>query len=186
MEKIDSLQWPIIETEKYLLRKLTEEDATDIFAYFSDDEVTKYYDCDSFKSMEDALNFIASKEKTFLEGKGIRWGITNKNDTAKIIGTIGYHKWNKDFYKAEIGYDLSKDYWGQGVMSDVIPSVIEFGFNHMSLNRIEAQLHPDNIGSKRVLEKAGFKYEATLEDFIFLKGNFLDTVLMSLLKKNYK
>ncbi|MFD2445492.1 GNAT family N-acetyltransferase [Bacillus sp. CGMCC 1.16607] len=79
-------------------------------------------------------------------------------------------------------YELSKEYWGQGVMSRLLPIVIKYGFNTMKLNRIEALFHPDNIGSRRVLEKAGFKFEGILEEYVLIKGSFLDTVIMSLLK----
>jgi [ribosomal protein S5]-alanine N-acetyltransferase len=180
------LEFPTLETEDYLLRRLQDTDAEAIFHYFSDDEVTKYYDFNTYKHIEEAVRFISSKEKLFQEGRGIRWGITTKDNPSKVIGTIGFHNWNKHSHKAEVGYELSKEFWGQGVMSRLLPIVIQYGFHTMELNRIEALFHPDNIGSRKVLEKAGFKFEGILEEYVLIKGNFLDTAVMSLLKKYYQ
>lgn len=184
MDHIDG--FPLLETENYILRRITQQDVEAIFSYFSDEEVTKYYDLDTFEDISEAYRFVTSKEKMFLESRGIRWGITTKDRRDRVIGTIGFHNWNRSFFKAEISYELSKEYWGQGLMSEVIPCVLEYGFESMELNRIEALLHPENIGSKRVLKKANFRHEGTLEEYVFLKGRFIDTEIMALLKRDFR
>ncbi|HWO77794.1 MAG TPA: GNAT family N-acetyltransferase [Bacillus sp. (in: firmicutes)] len=178
--------FPILKSENYILRRITQQDVEAIFSYFSDEEVTKYYDLEAFTDISDAYRFVTSKEKMFFEGRGIRWGITMKDQRDRVIGTIGFHNWNRSFFKAEISYELSKEYWGQGLMSEVLSCVLEYGFESMELNRIEAILQQENIGSKRVLEKANFKHEGTLEEYVFLKGRFIDTEIMALLKKNFR
>ncbi|SEK25191.1 GNAT family N-acetyltransferase [Paenibacillus sp. OK003] len=65
-----------------------------------------------------------------------------------------------------IGYKLTPEYWHQGIMTEVVEKVIEYGFNNLGLNRIEAFVEPENVGSRKVLEKIGFREEG------ILKGNY--------------
>lgn len=71
-------------------------------------------------------------------------------------------------------------------MTEVIPKIIEFGFNNLGLNRIEAFVEPENIGSRKVLEKVGFREEGTLKEHFYWRNRFVDNVLLALLKKDYK
>ncbi len=82
-----------------------------------------------------------------------------------------------------IGYDLSRPYWRRGIMTEALEAVIEFGFERMGLNRIEAVVFVENVASHRLLEKLRFEREGVLRDYEFLKGRFVDMVMYSLLRK---
>ncbi|WP_435925579.1 GNAT family N-acetyltransferase [Paenibacillus sp. DYY-L-2] len=177
--------FPQLETERFILRKLTSADARDLFHYFSNDEVTKYYDLDSFVELRQAEDLIQTWNRRYMEKKGFRWAITVKPNN-KVIGTCGYHNWSKEHYKAEIGYELNPAYWRQGVMTEVLQEVLRFGFEDLGLNRIEAFIDPDNIRSRYLLEKTGFHEEGYLKQCFFEKNQFMDAVLFSLLKHQYE
>lgn len=167
------------------MRELRASDATALFDYFADPELTKYYDLDPFTAVEQAHQFIEAKQRAFREQRGIRWGIARKEDDL-LIGTVGFHQWAKAFARAEIGYEVARSSQGQGVLSEVLPVVIQFGFATMELNRIEALFHPANVGSRRVLAKCGFQLEGTLRQYVYLKGEFWDAVMMSLLREEHR
>lgn len=177
--------FPQLETERFILRKLTPADAGDLFHYFSNDEVTRYYDLESFVELRQAEELIFAWNSRYLEKKGFRWAITVKPDN-KVIGTCGYHNWSREHFKSEIGYELNPAYWGQGVMSEVLQEVLRFGFEDLGLNRIEAFIDPDNIRSRYLLEKTGFYEEGYLKQCFYEKGQFADAVLFALLKQQYE
>lgn len=178
-------KFPVLETERFYLRQIGITDAASMFHYFSKDEVTKYYDLDTFKSIEEAKGLIQRFEQRFTDHKAIRWGIAIKG-TNQLVGSCGFHSLEPEHFKVEIGYELSPEHWRKGVMTEVLERIIKFGFNDMELNRIEAFYDPENVASKKVLAKVGFKEEGVLVERFFEKGNFVDAALSSLLKKDYK
>jgi ribosomal-protein-alanine N-acetyltransferase len=174
--------FPELETERLLLRQLGQEDAQHLFHYFSLDVVTEYYDLESFKELEQAVSLIRSWNQRFENGEGIRWGITLKTEN-RVIGTCGFHNWMKEHYKAEIGYELTPEYWRKGIMTEAIEEIVQFGFKELGLNRIEAFIDPENISSRKLLEKTGLKEEGLLKDCFFEKNRFVDAVIFAILKR---
>lgn len=177
--------FPYIETERFLLRPIEVGDADEVFHYFSKDEVTKYYDLDTFTDVDEAIQLIENWEKRFTNNEGIRWGIATKYEN-KIIGSCGYHNWEKEHFKVEVGFEVTPGFWQKGVMTEVLSHVIQYGFEEMRLFRIEALYDPENTASKKTLEKAGFIYEGTLRKSSFEKGRFCDAAICSILKSEYK
>jgi [ribosomal protein S5]-alanine N-acetyltransferase len=176
--------FPTLHTERFILRKLELTDAEEVFHYFSIDEVTKYYDLDSFTELSQAQEIIRRWAVRYEQNEGIRWGIAEK-ETNKIIGSCGYHNWDKEHFKAEIGFEVTPEYWRKGVMTEVIKPIIRYGFEQMELNRIEAFYDPDNIASKTCLTKAGFTFEGVMRKAAFEKGKFCDAAVCSILKEEY-
>lgn len=175
--------FPVLETERFILRELRIEDASDVFHYFSKDEVTQYYDLESFSKLEQAEQLINQWQVKFRQQEEVRWGITYRSED-RIIGTCGFHHWNKEHYKAEIGYELAPQYWRQGIMTEVLGEILRYGFTTLGLNRIEAMIDPDNISSRKLLQKCGMAEEGRLRDYFFAKNQFLDTVLFAMLKRD--
>ncbi|MDB5083290.1 MAG: acetyltransferase, partial [Bacilli bacterium] len=139
-------KFPRFETERLVLRQLKQEDSEDLFHYFSHDEVTEYYDLESFKEIKQAEQLILNWNQRFESNQGIRWGISFKSrDT--IIGTCGFHNWMKEHFKIEIGYELDPKYWLKGIMTEAVNEIIKFGFDELGLNRIEAFIDPANSSS---------------------------------------
>lgn len=165
-------QFPILETKRFVLRQLKHDDSKEIFQYFSMDEVTKFYDLESFTNIEQAEELIRRWNQRFKKNQGIRWGITLRSES-RVIGTCGFHSWMKNHYKAEIGYELTPEYWRQGFMTEVIQKIIEFGFNNLGLNRIDAFVEPENTGSRKVLEKVGLREEGILKEHFYWRNRFV-------------
>ena len=96
----------------------------------------------------------------------------------EAIGGIGIHP-QADVQRknAELGYWLAEPFWGKGIITNAIKQMIEFGFKTYDINRIFARPYGTNIGSQKVLEKAGFIFEGRFEKTIFKNGEFLDELV---------
>jgi len=177
--------FPDLQTERLYLRQLTMEDTDFIFHHFSDPQVTQYLmDEPPVATIEEAQGiidfFLDPESKTHN-----RWGIIRKTDQ-RMIGTCGFHKWVKSYYRAEIGYDLAADCWGQGYMKEALRAAINNGFERMDLNRIDALVYVDNPRSNGILKRFGFKLEGVLRDYFYLDGNFYDHNIYGLLRRDWK
>lgn len=105
---------PIIETDRLILREVVVEDALDMYHYLSDEEVVKHMGLPPAQSVEEVMDEIDWYHSIIKEGTGIRWGVTLK-DSGKIIGSCGYLNMQPKHYKAEVGFELNKNYWGKAL-----------------------------------------------------------------------
>jgi [ribosomal protein S5]-alanine N-acetyltransferase len=175
---------PSIETDRLLLRKITLNDAKDMFEYAADPEVSEYTTWSTHASIDDTKYFIKSLIKMYKRRELVDWGIEHKAEK-KFIGTCGYVEWSMTHSRAEIGYALSNKYWNQGYMSEAVNAIMDFGFREMLLNRIEAKCKLNNIASARVMEKVGMQLEGILRQQLFVKGRYWDLKLYSILRDDF-
>ncbi len=177
--------FPILETQRLLLKQITSIDTRDLFALRSNMKVMKFVKRPIAKSIDEINELLQKINTNWQNNNGNQWGITIKN-SPQLIGVIGYHRIEKEHYRAEIGYMLNDDYWNKGITNEAIQAVIHYGFMQMKLHSIEAHIDPDNFISSKVLLKQGFIKEAYLKENFFFNGEFLDTEIYSLLKSNYQ
>jgi ribosomal-protein-alanine N-acetyltransferase len=183
MLSVNFSPFPILETPRLLLRRVANGDVDAVFRLRSNTETMKYVPRPLVTTNEEALAHIATIEEKIVANTGINWAITLKgNDT--FIGIIGHYKIQFENYRSEIGYMLLPEFNGQGIVSEAVKRVVEYGFDELRLHSIEAIIDPDNIASARVLEKNDFIKEAHLKENEFYDGKFLDTVIYSLLNPN--
>ncbi|MBS4174668.1 GNAT family protein [Bacillus sp. FJAT-49736] len=175
---------PVLETDRLLLRKVTLDDVEDIYTYGSNEEVTKYVTWDTHRTLSDAREFVEFVLNQYESKKVSPWGIEYK-ENGRLIGTIDFVSWQPKHHTAEIGYVVSQEYWGQGIATEAAKKVIEFGFKEMDLVRIQARCFVENIGSSRVMEKAGMFYEGILRKSAFIKGKHHDLKVYSILKDEF-
>lgn len=179
------LSFPKLETDNLLLDQLTMDNLDFVYRHFSDPRVSEFLlDEPPISNISQAREII-----DFYQGSDNRtwnrWGISLKN-SGQLVGTCGFHKWNKRDLHAEIGYDLSPDFWGQGIMTEALRAAIQNGFEKMGLNRVAAIVYPQNQRSLHLLHKLGFQTEGLLRDYHYSNGNFYDHYVLSLLKKDWK
>jgi ribosomal-protein-alanine N-acetyltransferase len=176
--------FPNLETHRLNLRRLNPLDVTEILALRSNPEIMKFIPRPLMKTKEEALEFITIMDTNIDTNTVINWAITTKEND-KLIGMIGFYRMKPENYRAEVGYILSAEFHGQGVITEALQRVIQFGFEEMGLNSIEAVIDPENFGSEKVLLKNNFIKEGHFKEHTFFEGKFLDSVFYSLLKKNY-
>jgi [ribosomal protein S5]-alanine N-acetyltransferase len=177
-------EFPDFTTERLVLRELSLNDTDFVYKHFSDLDVCKYLldeePLSQVSEAEDIINWYLSPE-----GKNHnRWGIEIKVDST-LIGTCGFHCWDKKNNIAEIGYDLRSKYWGRGYMSEAMQVALKNGFENMRLNRIQAFTYIENEKSIRLLERFGFKNEGIIRDKHYFRGQYYDHYCFSLLKREW-
>ncbi len=174
---------PKIETNRLILRDVTSDDAEDMFNYLSDGEVVKHMGLPPSQTIADVLDEIKWYTSILEEGSGIRWGITLK-DAGKVIGSCGFLNMVPKHYRAEVGFELSKEFWGRGIAGEALRAMVKYGYVHYRLERIEALIEPDNLPSQKLVEKHGFIREGLLRHYEYTCGKFDDLYMYSLLKND--
>lgn len=172
--------FPILCTERLDLIEINQKHLTDLFKLFNDENVTEFYNIKTLTEEKDAQKYLDWFQSRFHDKLGIRWGIALKGKT-EIIGTIGFNNYTKD-HRASIGYDLQKDYWNNGYITEALKAVIKYGFEKLEINRIEAEVMPGNIYSEKALNRLGFKKEGLLRDWMLWNEKHYNMIMYSLLR----
>ncbi|QIP15761.1 GNAT family N-acetyltransferase [Spirosoma aureum] len=175
MLAINFTPFPELTTNRLILRQMKREDETDFFALRSNPEIMRFIPRPIAQSIADAFQLIQSINDGIRKNESITWGITLHHNPT-VIGTIGYVRMAKEHHRAEVGYLLSADFRGQGIMQEALSAVVDYGFQQMKLHSIEGIVDPQNTASASVLEKAGFQKEAHFKENQFYKGQFHDSI----------
>lgn len=156
MVETNFIPFPILSTDRLVLRQLETTDDKDIFAHRNDDVVNTYLEDFRHATIEHTQAFIDRVQKETATGRTILWAITLKGSN-RFIGAISLWNIAKDEDKAEAGYTLDAAFHGMGYMNEAFIKVIDFGFNTMKLKTIDAYTHEHNSGSIQLLLRNGFK-----------------------------
>jgi len=175
--------FPQLETERLLLRRITNNDVEDMFVLRSNKEAMTYIGRPIPVVMDETARLIQKMEENIDSNTGIVWGITLKEEQ-RVIGSIGFHRIETENYRAEIGYMLLPEFWNKGIMSEAMKVIIQYGFEKMQLHSIQANINPENANSRKILLKFDFVKEAYFKESFYFDGKFFDSEIYSLLKNN--
>ncbi len=154
----------ILETERLMLRRLVMDDLDELFALYSDPEIRRYFP-------EGTLNYEDTKEELewFLNGHpdhpqlGL-WATIYK-ETGQFIGRCGLLPWTIDGQdEVEVAYLLAKEYWRQGLGTEVAKAILQYGFEQLGYWRLICMMYPDNLASVKVAQNMGMSLEKEMED----------------------
>ena len=183
--RIEADRLPDIVSERLKLRWLEASDAPDIFAIFSDAEVTRYWSSPQMTSLEQAQQLIADIQDLFAEHSLYQWGVTERRDD-RVIGTLTLASIDRQNRRAELGFALGRSSWGHGYMREAASVALDFAFGEMDLTRIEADVDPNNEPSLRLLDHLGFQREGYLRERWRVGGVVADSVLLGLLRREWR
>jgi ribosomal-protein-alanine N-acetyltransferase len=183
MLQLNFSPFPVLKSNRLLLRELTIADAPELFILRSDEKVLQFIGREPAKSVSEVETFIEKILAAQKNSESVLWGIALADQPDKLIGTICYWQMQPENYRAEIGYALRPEHWGKGIMTEAINKVVDYGFTEMKLHSIEARTNPENIVSGVILEKTGFVKEGHLKEEFYFKGKFYDSVIYSRLQK---
>jgi ribosomal-protein-alanine N-acetyltransferase len=172
--------FPRLQTGRFTLRRIGPADKFRVFEGLSHPDVTRYYGV-SYGSLEETQAQMDWYDYLLESQTGIWWGICFTHDPSRLIGACGFNEWHRVHNRAEIGYWLLPDYWGQGVMTECLPAIIGHAFTAMHLHRIVAVVEPPNGQSARLVQKLGFGYEGTLRQCEIKNGAYIDHAYYALL-----
>lgn len=147
-----------LETKRLILRKLKLEDADQAFKnWCSDDEVSKYMTWSTAKTIQDTSNWLAFVQKVYTENINYEWGIVLK-ETNELIGSIGMYLKEEFDNRYEIGYAISKKYWGNGYTTEASRCVMDYLINQEGIKGFLGRHAKLNGASGSVMQKVGFRY----------------------------
>jgi len=175
-----------INTDRLILRKFEFDDAYDMFKNWANDiEVAKYLSWIPHNNVDVTKEIIAQWVSEYKNNNIYDWAIELK-EIGEVIGGISIVKLEEKDYSCEIGYCMSRKYWGNGIMSESLKSVIDYLFSEVQFNRIVAKHDMNNIASGKVMIKSGMKCEGTLRQ-AKLRNNkdFYDLALYAILKEEW-
>lgn len=177
--------FPLLETERLSLRQISVEDAPEIYELRSNPLIMQYIPRPIAVTIEDAIQNIENIQAFHQSKQGINWAITLKGNE-KLIGVIGLYRIQPENLRCEIGYMLMSSQHNKGYVTEAIPTILSFAFENLNFHSVEAIIDPRNIASEKVLQKSGFVKEAHILENCFWNGEFLDTVIYSILSRNFK
>lgn len=176
----------IINTDRLLLRRFAFDDAYDMFKNWANDcMVTKFLTWRPHNNIDVTKEILEQWVKEYENNDIYDWAIELK-ENGEVIGGISIVKLDENHYSCEIGYCMSRRYWGKGIMSESLKAVIDYLFSEVGFNRIVARHDTNNIASGKVMVKSGMKYEGTLRQ-VKLRDNkeFYDLAIYAILKDDW-
>jgi RimJ/RimL family protein N-acetyltransferase len=172
-------------TERLLLRPFVESDFEAVHAYASDPEVCRYV---SFgpNTEEDTRAFLERAVAQWQQDSPVdyAWAVTRR-DQAALIGSCGLHLHAGATYQASLGYVYHRDVWGQGYGTEAARAVVGFGFRELGLHRVYAYYFVPNVGSGRIMEKLGMRYEGCLREATCKDGKWYDLLAYGILEREW-
>lgn len=154
--------FPILTTERLTLRRLEIADEQAIFTLRSDGEINKYLNRKIAGTLDDARQFINTVNDNVDKNASIYWAITFSGKS-ELVGTICLFCFSDENDKCEIGYELLTNFQRQGIMQEAVDKVIDYAFNIIGVQKIEAFFHRDNQSSIKLLEKFSFNNANVLD-----------------------
>jgi ribosomal-protein-alanine N-acetyltransferase len=177
------METPCLETTRLILRPITKEDVDFIFKLFSRSETNQYSQYPDLVSVEEAAEM---NEHYMKPGSLTHFRVAMElKTTCEPIGTLGLYLYSNAHKRAELGYDLLREYWGKGYMTEAVREVLKYGFTELGLMRVEATVDPENDLSKRLLERVGFKLEGCLRKRFYYRGKWHGELFYGLLKEEW-
>lgn len=173
-----------IETERLLLRKITDEDAESLYRnVYNDFEYYKYYYQVPFKTFEDYKPLVEKYKEMYERGNHFRWCIVLK-ETNEIIGHIILHTKNLLDNNCKIGYIIGKNYTNKGYAKEAVTAIINFGLNEVKFHRIEAEIVAENVNSIKVIESVGMHFESIKEESYRIENTYYNQNIYTIINKN--
>ena len=173
----------VVETPRLVLRPFAREDAQAMFDnWASDPAVTKFLSWPTYRSVEDAHSILNVWLENYEKPDFYQWAIVLK-ELNQPIGSIGVVNSDDRVDMVEIGYCIGRNWWGRGIMPEALSAVMEYLFDEVGMQRIEAGHDPDNPASGAVLRKCGLEYEGTLRRRIRSNRGITDVAWYSILKE---
>lgn len=172
--------FPKIKTKNLILRKMNHDDINDLFRMRKDPRMHEHTDTKVDESIDDTKKYIDKMNKGIEDNRWIIWAIEHR-ELNMVIGTISI--WNIDNEKksGELGYGITPDYQGQGLMKEALLSVIEYGFKNMKLSKLDAYTEVNNFNSIKLLEKCNFIEIDRIEDKGYLNNRVYQMVVYSMM-----
>ena len=176
---------PTLLTERLVLRGFEAEDESAIFSYASDPRVTPYMAWDTHKSIEDTRQFLHEFVATNYRAGQLDYAICLREEPSRVIGSLGIYTRSVQHQTAELGYVLSREHWGKGLLPEAARKLIDHVFRTTQVNRIYAPIFGENEKSRKAAQKIGMTLDGVLRQSLFFRGARRDEAIYSILREDW-
>ena len=173
-----------IESSRLWIRVVQAGDIEPLMAVNGDAEVTRWLPYAAWQSSADGNAWFERMAALGATGTALQFVVVEKSSAA-VIGTCLLFRHAPASGRAELGYVLGRQHWGQGLMHEALSALFGFAFGACGLRRLEAEVHPDNLPSNRLLGGLGFAHEGLLRQRWVAKGVAHDTHIHGLLRHEW-
>jgi RimJ/RimL family protein N-acetyltransferase len=174
-----------VPTPRLTLRFLTEADAPALYEIFSHPEVMRFWSRPPWTELAQAQQMLLDSQEGYRAGSALQLGIVRQADNL-LVGTCSLFHFHVESRRAEIGYALGRPFWGFGYMHEALSALVDYAFETLGLNRLEADIDPRNHASARTLERLGFQKEGHLRERWIVSGEISDTWWYGLLRREWR
>ena len=182
---MDWTQFPTIDANRISLRWISSQDVDALYNIFSNPEVMRYWSTPPLPDRDAAVELMNEIQEGFRQQTLLKWGIARRADDA-LIGTTTLYNLDFSNRRAEMGYALGREHWGQGYMAEALQALLAYCFEVLDLRRIEADVDPRNAASIQTLERLGFQREGFLRERWEVDGEIQDALFYGLLREEWK
>ena len=176
---------PTLHTARLRLRPFGDADASALFALHSSAHVLRYWDAPPWSERARAERFISACQQMAEEGTGTRLAVDRGSD-GTFIGWCSLTRWNADYRSAAMGYCFDDAVWGHGYATEAARALLQWAFDTLDLNRVQAETDTRNAASARVLEKLGFVWDGTLREDCVVNGEVSDSWVYGLIRREWR
>ena len=180
-----ALVTPTLRTARLRLRPFAETDSNALVALHSNAYVLRYWDSPPWTDPARAQRFRAACRQMAEEGTGVRLAI-DRIRAGAFIGWCSLSRWNPEYRSASLGYCLDDTAWGHGYATEAARALLQWAFDTLDLNRVQAETDTRNLASARVVEKVGFVREGTLREDCIVNGEVSDSWVFGLLRREWE
>ncbi len=181
MKKFPFVEFPVLNTERLVLRKIDEvKDLVDFFTIRSNPETMRHIPRPVAKDPSEVLSLIKEGNDAYERGDMLSLAMALK-DSNKFIGVVGFYRVDWDNHRTEIGYILNHEYSGKGYMHEACSALVKFAFEEVGFHSLEAVIEAENSNSIKLIEKLGFTREAYFKEKGFSNNKYIDLTVYSLL-----
>lgn len=179
--EIDPLfdSFPVLNTERFVLRRMALGDAPRLFEMLRDPSVAQYTAHRPLRGMPEAVELVRNVGLDFATRRAVRWAVSS-DPQGPLVATVGVHDWDRYNRVISVGFDVDREHWGQGIATEVLAAVTQFSFDALDVNRVQADVMSGNDACMTVLERLGFEREGVQRERLFKDGGYHDVVLFGL------
>lgn len=175
----------LLEAERIILRKITIEDCTAMYNHWAClEECSKFFPWSPVKDMDTYKEKVASWVANYENQLYFNWIIELKKNK-EVIGIINLHNIDEINQVAETSYILCPRYWGNGIMTEALNRVLQYAFEELEINRVQADVFQGNDASDKVLMKCGMQKEGIARERYYKEGIYIDSVQYAILREEW-
>ncbi|UNK19467.1 GNAT family N-acetyltransferase [Paenibacillus sp. N3/727] len=180
-------QFPVIQSDSLILKKINESHLEEVYAIYSNDKVFEYCGIIPKHNKNTVKSMIGHFERDYNKRTRVKWGIFSNQKPERLVGIIEASDFNRKVNMVTIGYFLAECNWGNGIATNAVAMLLQYLFDEVQVNRIQAEVMPPNERSRKVLLKNGFTKEGMLRQASLWSGKgIVDLEIYSILKQEYE